>query len=108
MPPDALALIRRAKAEAKVKEGRAQAPNDVKAVVPLPPLSLLHLPALPPAISHPDLPSGSVHYVPDFVTAADEELLLQHIQPGECQSLVGWQWPTHPKLWWRPIGARAE
>lgn len=79
MPPDALALIRRAKAEAKVKEGRAQAPNDVKAVVPLPPLSLLHLPALPPAISHPDLPSGSVHYVPDFVTAADEELLLQHI-----------------------------
>ena len=77
MPPDALALIRRAKAEAKTKAKATAAPDTVAA--PLPPLALLHVPPLPPAVAAPTLPSNSVHYVPEFISADDENLLLQHI-----------------------------
>jgi alkylated DNA repair protein alkB homolog 6 len=77
MPPDALALIRRAKAEAKTK---AQAENSAeKNAAPPPPLALQQLPSLPPALAAPSLPANCVHYVPDFISVADEELLLQHI-----------------------------
>ena len=77
MPPDALALIRRAKAEAKAK-AQAAAPAE-PAAAPLPPLALQSVPPLPPAVAAPSLPSNSVHYVPDFISADDEILLLQHI-----------------------------
>lgn len=74
MPPDALALIRRAKAEAKgERKAAAPAPSAVQEAAPL---ELCQLPSMPPAFA--SLPTG-VHYLPDFVSAADEGKLLQHI-----------------------------
>lgn len=72
MPPDALALIRRAKAEAKA----AAAPP--APLQPLPPLDLTDAATAPPPPPLASLPP-SCSYFPDFVSTADEATLLQHI-----------------------------
>ena len=73
MPPDAMALIRRAKEELKqLKKPDPDAPPSPA----LKPLLLADVPSAPPAIA--SLPQ-SVQYIPDFLTPADESALLLHI-----------------------------
>jgi len=73
--PDALALIRRAKAE---KKSAAAAGAEPTPPPPLPCPAFAVTPPMPPPLPSPLLvPSISV--VRDFITAEDEELLLAHI-----------------------------
>ena len=72
MPPDALALIRRAKAEAKA----AAAPPPPSP--PLPTLDLTAASTMTPPTPLSGLPER-VYYCPHFVSEADEATLLQHI-----------------------------
>ena len=81
MPPDALALIRRAKAE-KAKSGMKE--------VEIPALACpaFHtVPPMPPPLPPPAVPSSYV--VPDFISAADEELLLAHIAAAPADRWTG-------------------
>ena len=70
MPPDALALIRRATAEARAAAAAPAAPPPALEVRSRQTLPLARpLPAFPPRAA----------YFPDFVSATDESTLLQHI-----------------------------
>ena len=77
--PDALALIRRAKAEAKAA---AAAPAQLP---PLPPLELSVTP--PHGVHLPSMPDRSC-YFPSFVSERDEEILLQHILGAPAERWV--------------------
>lgn len=83
MPPDALALIRRAKAE-KAKQSTA----DVTPPPPLPCPAFAKTPPLPPPLPSPPL-VPSIYVIPDFVSQEDEELLLAHIAAAPPQRWTG-------------------
>lgn len=71
MPPDPLALIRRAKAERSGAAAGSAPPEEQ-----LQALSLTRLPKVPLPIA--SLPP-TVRYIPDFIDEADEAALLQHV-----------------------------
>lgn len=84
MPPDALALIRRAKAEAKAAKAESPAgmaenkpSNQAAALATLPPPPLC-LAAVPPPVALAGMPPD-VCYAPSWVSEDDESTLLQHI-----------------------------
>ena len=85
MPPDPLALIRRAKAEAKASSANG---SSISAAHELPPLQLLAVPAPRPALAAQ--PCASAHYFPDFVSPMDEELLLKHILEASASRWSPW------------------
>ena len=83
MPPDAIALIRRAKAE-KAKQSTA----DVTPPPPLPCPAFANTPPLPPPLPSPPL-VPSIYVIPDFISQEDEELLLAHIAAAPPERWTG-------------------
>lgn len=88
MPPDALALIRRAKKEAKEQEAASKRDGGVVDHQPIPPLQLAARPIVPaPLLKQP---CASVQYGPEFLSVEDEALLLRHILEGSAARWSAW------------------